>query len=412
MAAVTVSSWLNLRRIRIHALLLAVCLWSVYAIDMSTSGLRDRAGLIKGTDFLQFYVIGKLGISGKADSLYNVAALSDQIHEFVPAAQGIVYAPLYGPQIMLLFSPLARLSYFPALFLWSLLNFAIYFGCVYLLWKRCRELSNYRWPVLICSVAFPGFFHLIAWGQTSGIALLCFTGAFLALVSGKRFVAGILIGCLIFKPQLGLASAAVFLLARQWKIVFGASLSAAAQAGLGWLVYGTQIMRNYLHAVLHASEILPLLDPRPYQMHSLWHFWSLLIPFHMAALLLYVASAAMVIAWTIHCWKRALPLPVRFAALLIATVLASPHLAVYDLVILAPAFLWLADWYLTNSADIDLQGLPLLVYLCYPLFLIGPLARYTHLQFSVPVLVALLWTINAATLNTTWRIQPNLTSSS
>ena len=51
-------SWLTAKRIRIHGLLLAVCLWTVYAVDMSAPGLLDRNGLVKGTDFLHFYTLG------------------------------------------------------------------------------------------------------------------------------------------------------------------------------------------------------------------------------------------------------------------------------------------------------------------------------------------------------------------
>jgi hypothetical protein len=33
----------------------------------------------------------------------------------------------------------------------------------------------------------------------------------------------------------------------------------------------------------------------------------------------------------------------------------------------------------------------LLLYFCYPLFLLGPLARFTHLQLSVVAMMGLLW---------------------
>ena len=158
----------------------------------------------------------------------------------VPGTAATVYVPLYGPQVALFFSPLARLSYGPALAAWLLLNVAIYGLCVYSVWKTCPNLQPYRGTVLILAIAFPGFFHLIAWGQTSGVALACFTLAFLALRSRRHFLAGLAIGCLMFKPQLGLAAAAVFLFSGEGKIVLGAVLSAFAQLALGW---GTSVPR-------------------------------------------------------------------------------------------------------------------------------------------------------------------------
>jgi len=81
----------------------------------------------------------------------------------------------------------------------------------------------------------------------------------------------------------------------------------------------------------------------------------------------------------------------RFSALLLATVLVSPHLTVYDLVILSPAFLLLADW--AKGRWFRAPWLGWLLYLTYLLPLAGPAARWTHLQLSVLAMTALLWAI-------------------
>src|SRR5207248_5406939 len=120
-------------------------------------------------------------------------------------------------------------------------------------------------------------------------------------------------------------------------------------------------------------------------------FWSLLLPWPGPAFALYVISAVAVLAVAVQCWRSGRSLEIRYAALSLATVLVSPHLTVYDLVILAPAFLLLGEWALRCGKS-DFAGLArLLLYLCYPLFLLGPLARVTHLQLSVIAMIALLW---------------------
>jgi hypothetical protein len=78
---------------------------------------------------------------------------------------------------------------------------------------------------------------------------------------------------------------------------------------------------------------------------------------------------------------------------LLSTVLLAPHLTVYDLVVLAPAFLLLADWIVTQPHSPATPHLKLLLYLAFPLPLLGPLARWTHFQLSVPVMAALLYGI-------------------
>jgi alpha-1,2-mannosyltransferase len=383
--------WLTSRRIRIHGLLLAVCLWTVYAVDMSAPGLLDHNGLVKGTDFLYFYTLGSLELQGRGDLLYDMRAQADLAREFVAQAPDSLYVPLYGPQVSLFFAPFARLPYGWALTAWLAVNLLIYAFCCHAVWTNCPVLHPHRGTVLILAIAFPGLFHLLAWGQTSGLALLCFTLAYLALRNGRTLLAGLAIGSLIFKPQLGLAAAVVFLFARQWRLIAGGVVAASIQLAAAWMHYGTEVMRNYLQALVHLENVLPLLEPRLYQTHSLRSFWSLLLPWPRVAFALYVVTALGVLTLTVRAWKSGSSLSVRFSALLFATVLVSPHLTVYDLVILAPPFLLLGDWALTNRGQEFALRIQQLLYICYPLFLVGPLARITHLQLSVMAMTALLW---------------------
>jgi alpha-1,2-mannosyltransferase len=387
--------WLTEKRIRIHGILLAVCLWTVYAADMSTPGLLDRNGLVKGTDFLHFYTLGKLALHGRGDLLYDMGAQAVLAGELVPQASSSLYVPLYGPQVSLFFAPFARLPYAGGLIAWLFINVLIFALCCYLIWKTCPVLRDHRWTILILAVAFPGFFHLLAWGQTSGVALLCFTLAYLALRLDRKLLAGLAIGSLVFKPQLGLAAAVIFLFTLEWKTIAGAVMAAAAQLSVAWMHHGTEVMRTYWYALTHVRDVLPLLEPRLYQTHSLRSFWSLLLPWPEAAFVLYVVCALCALALAVRCWRTRASLEIRYSALLLATVLVSPHLTVYDLVILAPAFLLLGDWVLAHfdsapgAPQISLMSL--LLYACYPLFLLGPLARITHLQLSVVAMAALLW---------------------
>lgn len=381
--------WLTAKRIRIHGLLLGVCLWTVYAVNMSAPGPLDRNGLVKGTDFLHFYTLGNLARQGRGDLLYDMRAQAELTRQLLPQGPDSLYVPLYGPQVSLFFAPFARLPYGWALAAWLSANVLIFTFCCYVVWRTRPALHENRWTILILAIAFPGFFHLLAWGQTSGIALLCFTLAYLALQQDRKILAGLAIGSLIFKPQLGLAAAVVFVCAREWRIIAGALAAASVQLAVAWMHYGTEVMRSYWRALIHVQDVLPLLEPRLYQTHSLRSFWSLLLPWPHVAFAFFLASALGVLVLAVHCWQRSASLEVRFAALLLATILVSPHLTVYDLIILAPAFLLLGDWALAHGDSAP--SVSLLLYACYPLFLLGPLARVTHLQLSVVAMTALLW---------------------
>jgi hypothetical protein len=397
---------LTLKRLRAHGAIVALCLWSVYLWTVATPGLRDRSRNLKGTDFLHLYTLGSLAAAHRGADLYDINAQAALAAQRVPEAAGIRYLPLYPPQVSIFFAPLAHFSYGWALILWWSCGVVIYALCCYSIWRASPHLREHGGTVALLALAFPAFFHLIAWGQTSAVALACFTAMFFLLRDRREFLAGLVLGCLIFKPQLGLASAIVFvslafvsLGAR--KVVTGAALSAAAQLSLGVLYYGTEPLRQWLRMMRNLRSLLPLLEPKPYQTHSLRTFWSILMPapWHALSLALYVLSATVVLGLTIACWKRgpAVPLALRYSALLLATVLVAPHLTVYDLAILAPVFILLADWLLGEPSTPSTRWLGTLLYLAYMLPLLGPFARWTHLQLSVLAMAAalyLIWSIS------------------
>lgn len=393
MTPLTAATWLTAKRLRAHGLILALCLWSVYVWNISTPGLLDRAGNLKGTDFLHFYTLGSLALNHRGNDLYNLEAQSQLAGWRVPVAAGIRYLPLYPPQVSLFFAPFARLSYACALIFWLTLTSLIYGGCCYALWRACPNLRTSKLTVAILALAFPAFWHLIAWGQTSALALACFTAAFFGLRARREFLAGLALGCLIFKPQLALASALVFAVTLNWQVLAGALFSAAAQLTAAWLYYGPAPLRDWINTLLNVPTLLPLLEPRLYQTHSLRTFWTMLIPSPPVSLALYLTTALLISALTVACWRTHLSLSLRYPALLLATVLLAPHLTVYDLVILAPAFLLLSDWIVSQAEHPATRHLKLLLYLAFLLPLLGPLTRWTHFQLSVPVMSALLYGI-------------------
>jgi hypothetical protein len=395
----TSASFLTTKRLRAHGLVLAVCLWSVYLWNMSTPGLIDRTGNLKGTDFLHFYTLGSLALAHDGADLYNVQAQWQLAECRVPAAAGIRYLALYPPQVSILFQPFARLSYGMALALWLGLSASIYGACCYTIWRACPNLRDQGSTVLILAIAFPAFWHLILWGQTSALALACFTLAFLALRAKGDFLAGLALGSLIFKPQLGLAAAILFACTLRWKVIFGAAVASAAQLMTGFLYYGARPLRNWIATLLSAPRQLAWFEPRPYQTHCLRTFWAMLIPWPSLSLALYLVSAVIVSALMIACWRSRsmLSLSARYSALLFGTVLLAPHLTVYDVVNLAPAFLLLSDWIAGGITDhpeyFALSGLKPLLYLAFLLPLLGPFARWTRFQFSVPVMAIILYVV-------------------
>jgi hypothetical protein len=245
----------------------------------------------------------------------------------------------------------------------------------------------------LLAAAYPGFFSLIAFGQSSAPALALFTLAFFALHARQPFLAGVAIGSLVYKPQLGMAAAVIFLAAAEWKIVAGAVASSVAQLGLAWVWFGGKVMQGYGQTFLRLGSAQPFLEPKLYQMHSLRSFWMLLLPWPRLAVALYLGSAAAILVLAVMCWRIMDDLRLRYAALLISSVLVAPHLWVYDLVVLTPALLLLGDWAVQHPSSEATPKVRVLLYACYALPLLGPITRFTGLQLSVLAFTALLWVL-------------------
>lgn len=148
-----------------------------------------------------------------------------------------------------------------------------------------------------------------------------------------------------------------------------------------------------------APSVLAWFEPRLYQTHFLRTFWLMLIPWHNLSLVLYFFSAIATLAVSVAVWRTRTPLSLRYSALLLATVLVAPHLTVYDLVILAPAVLLVSNELVGGHISRPEMGTA--VYLVYVLPLVGPLARWTHVQLAVIAMAVLLYLI--------WRIRPTTT---
>ena len=230
------SRW-TARRLTVWGTGLLVLSWFIYAYTMSTPGLIDRAGRFKGTDHIYFFVMGSLMEDGRADDLYSPDAhLAEGRRRIDPSLA--LYAPYsnYGPQIAWAFKPLARLSYAGSLTLFLLFTAGCYAPAVGLIWRDLPELARYGPLVAVLAAASPLFLSLFRYAQLSAITLLLYSLALAAIRRDRRFLAGIALGTMIFKPTLGVLVGITLIAAGEWRIVAGAAAAATAQIALAWLL--------------------------------------------------------------------------------------------------------------------------------------------------------------------------------
>ncbi len=300
--------------------------------------------------------------------------------------------------------PWADSRYRTALAIWVALSTALYFAAVTLAVRRSRTVRQYAGIALLGAAGFPPFWYLLQHGQLSAVALCIVVAAFWLLCDGRAVAAAAVLGLLIYKPPLFAPMVCVLLLAREWKksaVMLSVGLVEVLAAGL-WV--GAQGLRDYLGLLLDLPRLAPVLAVKPYQMHSLRAFWLLIVPNAAAAAVLYAVSAALAVFCAAQAWRRAEAPALRMSALVLGTALASPHLYIYDLVILAPVWVWLADWFLEEALPVWFGRA---LYVGFVALLMGPFAQFVPFQLSVVCLGYLLVVLWACSRSTGSPLQPS-----
>src|SRR5437867_5299876 len=132
------------KRLMVWGLGLFAVSWFIHLHTMWTPGLVDRAGRFKGSDYVQFYVMGSLVRDGAADSLYEPQAhLAEGRRRISPDLRLYAAHPNYGPQVALAFVPLAALPYGWSLFAFLTLSALCYAASVWLVWRDCAALGGH-----------------------------------------------------------------------------------------------------------------------------------------------------------------------------------------------------------------------------------------------------------------------------
>jgi hypothetical protein len=381
--------FLNERRIRAHATLLAVATWILFVASVARPGILDITGGLKGGDFLQFYTAGAIHNEGSLSKLYDLKFFWDK-GEQLSGYTKEHYLPVYPPQVAWMFAPFANFSYTTALYMWWVFSIACYVVAMVLIYRSCPALRTYKRAFILAAIGFPGFFQAVGNGQVSLLLTLIIAAAMVLYAKQYPLWAGAVLGLAAFKPQVLASMLLILLIARQWKTIAGAISTAALQLAAIAAFTGTAILRTYLDFALSLPKLNDTaLAVKPYQMHSLRGFWYLLLGEGRPYVLL---SAVSILAALVLFYKAQHAVQHRltfFAICVLAAMLVNPHVYIYDLAILAPALAVLINQALVNGWP---GRVGILVYATFVALLVSPgSSQFTHVQLSVVLLTAILW---------------------
>lgn len=212
---------------------------------------RDSSTLAMGRDFLNFWMYGRAAWLPDPGRFYDPALYNSALF----AMLGNDYPGQnwsYPPSNMLIAAPFGLLGYLVALALWTAIGLTLFTAVL----RRRLPDAKMLVPVLLSPAAF---FCLIS-GQSSFITAAMLLTIF-AFLDRRPIVAGILIGLLTIKPQVGLLFPFMLIASRRWRVFFSAAVTTLALVAITAALFGPQIWIDFVTKGLPVQNIV-LADPR------------------------------------------------------------------------------------------------------------------------------------------------------
>ncbi len=333
----------------------------LYWLDLSSTPPRDGSTLVVGRDFLNFWMYGRAAWLPTPSAWYD----AQSYNSFLAIVLGNDYPGQnwsYPPGIMLFAAPFGKLGYMPALACWTAIGIAIYLATL------ARHITDRR--ALVAALCAPAAIFCLISGQSSLITTAMLIGIF-ALLDRRPPVAGVLIGLLTLKPQLGLLFPVLLIASGRWRVFAAASVTALALVAASAALFGTQSWIDFVMRGLPVQNIV-LSDPdgiaTPYYPTIFMNLRGVGASYQAAMAVQIAVSiiAAAAVAWAFR--TRADAEPRQLAALFFScSIAAVPYLLSYDTLALCGALLALLA-----AGELDARGrvLARLVY-WLPLLQIG-----------------------------------------
>lgn len=335
-------AWLTAERIRIYsAIVLALAVLAIAAWVALADGAIDRNGKPLGTDFSNVYAAGTLVRQGKAADAYDPPLQ----HAAEIAVFGGRDVPFYGwhypPFFLAIAALLAAVPYLWGLALWQVAGFIAYCAAMVAILPR-RE-------TLLVASAFPAVFINVGHGHNGFLTTALLGGALLQL-HRRPWVAGILIGLIAYKPQFGVLIPLAFMAGGHWRSIAGAALTVLALVAISTMMLGTGIWHAFMASTAFTRDVVLEQGGTGWakiqSIFSAARMWGADLPLAYAAQGLLAASLAVSLIWL---WRSNAAFALKAAALAIASLLATPYVLDYDLVVLAITIAWFTRHGLTHG---------------------------------------------------------------
>ena len=322
----------------------------------------DENGLGIPTDFVNVWSAGKLVLEGHPAQAYDWDIQKQvQVAVLGQSYQGN-FAWHYPPPFLFVASLLAHFPYAVAFIGWAAVSLVPYLAVM-------RGIVGRPFGLLL-ALAFPVVLTNTLVGQ-NGFLTASLIGGALYLMPARPVLSGICLGLLSYKPQYGLLFPLVLIAASQWTVFFTAGAVAVAMALASWLAFGTESWQAFFHWMPMFSQAFLTEGRAPWgKMQSIFavvRYFGGTEP--LGWLFQWIMSATVAVVLTLM-WRSRISYPLKAAALATGTLLITPYLFLYDLMVLAIAMAFLVRIGLRKGFErheLPALGLAAALLMFYPL---------------------------------------------
>jgi len=302
----------------------------------------DTVGYVIGRDFVNYWLGAQLFADGKIAELFNFPLYQTELWTRLgvplaerPQPERIAYIWSYPPHLGILLRPLAFLDYFPALIAWLAATFAVYAAA-----SLAAVRADMRGAVLVLLLLAPSTHLTLYAGQNGFLTGALLIGALVLLYRYDRPVlAGVLLGLLTIKPQLGLFVSIMLLVERKWSTIAAAAATTIALVGLSLALDGLAPWQGYLDFTMPSVRRI-LTEFSGFQTGMMLSVFASLrltgLPHEVAISIQAIVSVAVLASGAVAiAWAR--DLADRLMLVALGSFLVTPYAFNYDLPLLTTA---------------------------------------------------------------------------
>ena len=325
-------------------LLAAICIvfglygWAVFAGTFNHDGALGPYYNAPGSDWIVFFSAARAHFEGNLPLIFDGHRFTAHQNEAFAywLSKPLPFHPwLYPPHYLLLVLPFGLLPFGLSYAAFQAVTFIALLVAI----RFYAENGAWRWFLVVSLILAPGTSTNVIAGQNAFLSAALLLGGFGLLLRRNPVLAGALFGILTFKPALWLMVPVALLAAREWRALASTAVTGLVLGVTSLAVFGPEPWRFWL-------EIMVAPPADFYQNWLEWgRLWGssvftcamVLGASHAVATMVQGAAtlaAAAIVYWA---YRRRLSPDRQLAILLAATMLAAPHVSVYDTLLLGVA---------------------------------------------------------------------------